>query len=80
MKKNIDVQKTFFRNKVVTKRYLSEILFWCFSNFGMEQAGFLADSLKELGFYFSTYAGISIAIEDLKVPPLKTKFLKNKAI
>jgi DNA-directed RNA polymerase subunit beta' len=77
MKKNIDVQKTFFRNKVVTKRYLSEILFWCFSNFGMEQAGFLADSLKELGFYFSTYAGISIAIEDLKVPPLKTKFLKN---
>jgi hypothetical protein len=29
-------QKTFFINKIVTKKYLKEILIWSFRNFGME--------------------------------------------
>nr|YP_001936370.1 RNA polymerase beta'' subunit [Heterosigma akashiwo]ABV65976.1 DNA-directed RNA polymerase beta'' subunit [Heterosigma akashiwo]BBA18184.1 DNA-directed RNA polymerase beta'' subunit [Heterosigma akashiwo] len=67
--------KTFFRNKVVTKKYLKEILFWAFRNFGMARAGFLSDSLKKLGFYYATQGGVSISIEDLKIPPLKTEII-----
>jgi DNA-directed RNA polymerase subunit beta' len=70
-------QKTFFRNKIITKKYLQEILFWSFKNFGIARAAFLADSLKKLGFYFATQAGISISIEDLKVPTLKTGYVEN---
>lgn len=70
-------QKTFFRNKVVTKKYLTEILFWTFKNYGIARAGFLADSLKKLGFYFATEAGISISIEDLKVPRIKTAYIEK---
>ena len=39
-------QKTFFINKIVTKKYLKEILIWSFRNYGMARAAFLADSLK----------------------------------
>jgi DNA-directed RNA polymerase subunit beta' len=70
-------QKTFFRNKIVTKKYLREILFWSFRNYGMAKASFLADSLKKLGFHFATQAGISISIEDLKVPTLKTEYIEK---
>ena len=70
-------QKTFFRNKIVTKKYLREILFWSFRNYGMARASFLADSLKKLGFDFATQAGISISIEDLKVPTLKTEYIEK---
>lgn len=70
-------QKTFFRNKVVTKKYLTEILFWTFKNYGIARAGFLADSLKKLGFYFATEAGISISIEDLKVPRIKNSYIEK---
>jgi DNA-directed RNA polymerase subunit beta' len=77
MKKRIKNPKTFFRNKVVTKKYLKEILFWAFRNFGMARAGFLADSLKKLGFYFATQGAISISIEDLKIPPLKNEIVEK---
>lgn len=35
------------------------------------------DSLKLLGFHYATNAGISINIEDLRTPDIKTTFLKN---
>ena len=38
---------------------------------GATRASYLADELKELGFHYATKAGISISIEDLKVPPVK---------
>ena len=68
-------QKTFFINKIVTKKYLKEILIWSFRNYGMARAAFLADSLKKLGFHFSTQAGLSISIEDLKIPQLKNELI-----
>jgi DNA-directed RNA polymerase subunit beta' len=70
-------QKTFFRNRIITKKYLQEVLFWSFKNFGMARAAFLSDSLKKLGFYFATQAGISISIEDLKVPTSKNDYIEK---
>ena len=45
---------------------------------GIIQATNLAEKLKKTGFSFATQAGISISIEDLKVPPTKDAlFSKN---
>jgi DNA-directed RNA polymerase subunit beta' len=70
-------EKAFFRNTIIDKGSLKELMSWSFRNFGMARAVFLADSLKKLGFQSATKAGISISIEDLKVPSLKNHFVKN---
>ena len=31
--------------------------------------------MKELGFHYATLAGISISVEDLKIPPTKKELL-----
>ena len=48
-----------------------------FSQFGSVSSSSLLDSLKLLGFYYATNAGISINIEDLKTPNVKREFIKT---
>ena len=61
----------------VTKKILENYIFQTFSNFGNLCSSKLLDSLKLLGFYYATNAGISISIEDLKVPNIKTNIINN---
>jgi hypothetical protein len=63
--------------RTVTKKVLENIVHETFSNFGSISSSALLDSLKFLGFYYATNAGISINIEDLKTPDMKKDFLKN---
>jgi len=64
-------------NRTVNKKILESIVHETFSNFGTITSSSLLDSLKLLGFYYATNAGISISIEDLKTPDLKKHFIKN---
>lgn len=64
-----------YENNLVSKRQLSQILGWTFTNYDCMQACFLADELKYIGFKYSSQAGISISIEDLKVPFAKELML-----
>ena len=61
----------------LTKKTLENIVHQTFSTFGSLSSSSLLDSLKFLGFYYATNAGISINIEDLKTPNLKKEFLKT---
>jgi hypothetical protein len=61
--------------QTITKKTLETIVQKTFSNFGNLYCSSLLDSLKLLGFYYATNAGISINIEDLKTPNVKTDFL-----
>jgi hypothetical protein len=63
--------------QTVTKKILENIVYQTFSNFGSLSSSSLLDSLKFLGFYYATNAGISINIEDLKTPDIKKEFLKK---
>nr|AIM52771.1 DNA-directed RNA polymerase subunit beta'' [Ochromonas sp. CCMP1393] len=63
--------------RTVTKKILETIVHETFSNFGSLSSSSLLDSLKFLGFYYATNAGISINIEDLKTPNVKKEFLKT---
>lgn len=66
-----------FQNTLISKKQLKQILSWSFTNYGSIRASFLADKLKFLGFHYSTKAGISISIEDLKIPSIKNLMLKK---
>ena len=65
-----------YQNNLVSKKQLRQILGWSFTNFDSMQACSLADELKYLGFKYATKSGISISIEDLRVPFSKNKILK----
>ena len=66
-----------YQNRLISKKQLKQLLAWCFSKYGSIKACFLADELKYLGFKYATQAGISISIEDLHIPEIKTKVLNN---
>ena len=71
-----------YRNHLIGKKQLRELLGWSFTNYNSMQACALADELKYLGFQYATQAGISISIEDLKIPFIKNLMLEkaNKEI
>ena len=66
-----------YQNTLVNKKQLKELLAWSFSKYDSMQASLLADELKYLGFKYATQAGISISIEDLKVPATKNDMLEK---
>ena len=66
-----------YQNTLVSKKQLKQLLSWSFTKYGSIKAGFLANDLKHLGFKYATQAGISISIEDLRVPEIKTSMLKT---
>jgi len=67
----------FFQNNLINKKELKQILYWVFKDSGAIEASILADKLKTLGLKYSTLAGISISIEDLRVLALKNSIIKK---
>ena len=65
-------------NKVMTKRAIEELIDGCFRVAGGKSTVLLADRLRTLGFQYSTKAGISISIDDMKIP-IKKRMLLDKA-
>lgn len=64
-------------SSTITKKVLETIVHETFSTFGIFSSSSLLDSLKLLGFYYATNAGVSINIEDLKTPDVKKKFIET---
>jgi len=69
--------KPKFTNKIIDKKELKKLMAWAFSNYGTGRASYMADRLKELGFHYATKAGISLSVEDLRVPPTKRDLLSK---
>nr|QUS63683.1 RNA polymerase beta'' subunit [Haslea silbo]QUS63887.1 RNA polymerase beta'' subunit [Haslea silbo] len=71
-----------YQNTLIGKKQLRQLLAWSFTNYDSMQACVLADELKYLGFKYASQAGISISIEDLKIPFVKNLMLEkaNKEI
>ena len=68
-----------YQNILISKKQLKQLLAWSFSKYNSIHAGLLADELKYLGFRYATQAGISISIEDLKVPPTKYNMVQQSS-
>ncbi len=65
-----------FNNRMVDKGQLKKLITWSFRHYGTARTAQMADKLKELGFRFATRAGVSISIDDLKIPPIKKEMLE----
>ncbi len=61
--------------RTVTKKVLENLVHETFTQFGNLSSSSLLDSLKLLGFYYATNAGISINIEDLKTRDAKKEYI-----
>nr|YP_003795541.1 beta' subunit of RNA polymerase [Floydiella terrestris]ACZ58496.1 beta' subunit of RNA polymerase [Floydiella terrestris] len=66
-----------FLNCSFDKGRLKSYIFWCFRHYGQRRTVNLLAELKSLGFGYATKAGISISIDDLKIPPTKAKLLSS---
>lgn len=60
-----------FVNQALNKRGVSEIINECYKQFGHSAVIKLLDNIKDLGFEYATLGGISIAVDDLKIPDQK---------
>nr|QCI08644.1 RNA polymerase b'-subunit [Sphondylothamnion multifidum] len=74
---NKNILQIPYLNKVIDKSELKYLITWAFRNYGIARASNMVDKLKDLGFYYATQAGISLSLEDLRIPPLKQSLLDN---
>ncbi len=61
--------------KAVGKEYLGTIIAECFRKYHVTQTSIILDKIKELGFTYSTKAGITVSVSDVIVPKEKSNIL-----
>ena len=64
-----------FRNRIVDKKGLKQLVAWAYKHHGTAVTAAMADNLKDLGFRYATQAAVSISVNDLKVPQAKQDLL-----
>ncbi len=64
-------------NKVMDKKQLARLIDICYRKAGNKQTVILADKLKDMGYEYATRAGISICVDDLKIPAKKEEIIKK---
>ena len=76
IKKSSIFTEDFF-NRSFDKNRLKALISWSFFSFGEKKTIDLLESLKTMGYSYATKAGISLSIDDLKIPPSKKKHLRD---
>src|SRR5574341_1440845 len=66
-----------FRNEVMKKRTLSELVFESYRRAGLAETVQFLDRLKEFGFRYATMGGVSIGVEDLQIPSEKAEIITD---
>ena len=66
-----------FVNEVLDKKKIQEIIKECYKKFGHHRTIILLDDLKDLGFEYATLAGVTLSVEDLKIPQEKQTCIKE---
>ena len=74
---NEEDSKFKFINKVIDKKEVGKIVSEFYDKFGLVKTDILLDNLKEVGFSYSTSAGISIGIDDVKIPDKRTEIVRK---
>ncbi len=66
-----------FVNETMDRSKLSDVVVKAYKQFGHDRIIQLLDDLKKMGFEMATLAGISIAVDDLRIPKEKAKYIKD---
>jgi DNA-directed RNA polymerase subunit beta' len=64
-------------NTVMNKKQIAALIDKTFRLAGAKATCLLADKIMELGFKYSTQAGMSIAIDDMVIPPTKKQLISE---
>ncbi|SBO44623.1 DNA-directed RNA polymerase subunit beta' [Cyanobium sp. NIES-981] len=64
-----------FRNRVIDKKALRNLVAWAYKHHGTAATASMADELKDLGFHYATQAAVSISVDDLRIPGDKASLL-----
>ena len=64
-------------NRVLNKKELTKLIGTCVRQCEHDEVLRLLDDLKELGFRYATKAGVSISIDDMKIPSRKDELIKK---
>jgi DNA-directed RNA polymerase subunit beta' len=64
-----------FANQIMDRKGLKELIARCYRDLGPVATASLVDGIKGIGFHYATAAGITIGIDDIKVPAQKAKLL-----
>jgi len=68
MTKKVLPPKLVFNNEVINKKKLQRLMSLTFHNYGVTKSSLIADKVKNLTFHYATMSGISLSVEDLRVP------------
>ncbi|MFB4326377.1 DNA-directed RNA polymerase subunit beta', partial [Priestia sp. BR_2] len=78
--KGADIQKVIQELPVsgaVGKEYLGSIIARCFETYHTTETSVILDKIKQIGFTYSTRAGVTVAVSDVIVPDEKNEILKE---
>jgi len=70
-----DFLRSCFFNQCFDKGRLKNFVLWFLKNYGQKKTVTLVEQLKNIGFDYASKAGISLGIDDLKIPPRKSSFI-----
>nr|QIA46980.1 beta' subunit of RNA polymerase [Yamagishiella unicocca] len=70
-----ELNNSSFFNFTFDKGRLKNLVSWTLENYGQYKTVELLEQLKKTGFEYATKAGISLGIDDLKIPPKKKTLL-----
>ncbi len=76
--KNLDPQKLLKsrpRYKAIKKDFLAELISRCYRMYGNTRTAEILDQVKKLGFRYATRAGVTVAVDDIVIPPQKKEIL-----
>ncbi|MBU0573321.1 MAG: DNA-directed RNA polymerase subunit beta' [Candidatus Margulisbacteria bacterium] len=78
MKRKVSEEETYpYINSVVNKKELEKIISDCYKKYGAGVTAEIADEIKRLGFKYATIGGVSIAIDDVKIPQEKKEIVER---
>ncbi len=66
-----------YKNIIVDKKKLRQIVAECFAKYGSKQTVELVDNIKQVGFHYATQSGITFALDDVKIPSGKNQLIKE---
>ena len=72
-------QQIFF-NTCFDKNHLKTVIAWFLEQYGEKVTVDLVETLKQVGFNQATRAGVSLGLDDLKIPPQKKILLSQASV
>ena len=62
---------------ILDKKHLGKVIDACFRKHGNTMTAIMLDTIKELGFKFSTKGAVSISVADMEIPEEKYELIKT---